>query len=151
MMTQNRLRHVSRLFSTISRLHLGHGPPSVRQRAMRFSNSALLGLAAQTPLNSLVQPATNTTTATMRRINHDFKLKEGKHILSPKNMLELPRPGAGTVNEAGDLVLVPVSKYSFEESKYVVHTPCQIAADRDAYKEPQVFLHRICRLSHFPV
>jgi hypothetical protein len=87
----------------------------------------------------------------MRRINHDFKLKEGKHILSPKNMLELPRPGAGTVNEAGDLVLVPVSKYSFEESKYVVHTPCEIAADRDAYKKPQVFLHRLCRLLLFAV
>jgi hypothetical protein len=83
---------------------------------MRFPDAALVGLAAQTPLSTLVQP-TNTTN--MRRINPDFKLKEGKHLLSPKNMLELPRPGAGSVNVDGDLLLVPVSKYSFEESKYV--------------------------------
>ncbi|KAF8755118.1 Alpha beta-hydrolase [Rhizoctonia solani] len=46
----------------------------------------------------------------------DFKLVEGKHILSPKTMLELPRPGNGVANSAGDLTLVPLSQYGFDEN-----------------------------------
>lgn len=48
----------------------------------------------------------------------DFELKEGKDRFSPKDLIELPRPGAGKANAAGDLVLVSVSKYSFEENEY---------------------------------
>ena len=47
----------------------------------------------------------------------DFDFKEGVDVLSPKDMLELARPGAGVANPSGDLVLVPVSKYSFAEKK----------------------------------
>jgi hypothetical protein len=49
----------------------------------------------------------------------EFQLREGAHIFSPKDLIELPRPGAGLANDAGDLVLVPVSKYSFEDKKCV--------------------------------
>lgn len=49
--------------------------------------------------------------------NPDFRLKEGHASLSPKDMLELARVRTGTANDEGDLVLVPVSKHSFEEEK----------------------------------
>jgi hypothetical protein len=50
----------------------------------------------------------------------EFKLAEGVDIFSPKNMLELPRPGGGLANPNGDLALVAVSKFSFEDDKCVV-------------------------------
>ncbi|KAL0580657.1 Dipeptidyl-peptidase 5 [Marasmius crinis-equi] len=44
----------------------------------------------------------------------DFQFKEGSDVFSPKDLIELGRPGAGVANDAGDLVLVPYSKFSFE-------------------------------------
>lgn len=46
-----------------------------------------------------------------------FAFKEGSDIFSPKDLVELKRPGTGAANDAGDLVLVPISKYSFEDKK----------------------------------
>lgn len=85
---------------------------------MRFGDTALLGLAAQVPLGGVIDRPENTSA--MRRINPSFKFKDGENVLTPKEMLELPRPGAGAVNEAEDLILVPVSQYSFEEKKYAL-------------------------------
>jgi hypothetical protein len=82
---------------------------------MRFGDGALLGLAAQVPFGAVIDRPENTSA--MRRINPNFKFKGGENGLTPKEMLELPRPGAGVVNEAEDLILVPVSQYSFEEKK----------------------------------
>ncbi|KAH8104705.1 alpha/beta-hydrolase [Cristinia sonorae] len=82
----------------------------------------LLGLAAQVPLQhqqslppSPSTPRSNHTMASSYKI--DFNFKEGPDVFSPKDMLELPRPGAGVANPAGDLVLVSVSKYSFKDKK----------------------------------
>lgn len=83
---------------------------------MRFP-LALLGMSAQAPFEPAAPAAPN---ATMRRINPDFKLKEAADVFSPKDMLELPRPAPALVNQAGDLFVVPVSKYSFKEKKSVV-------------------------------
>ncbi|KAG6868988.1 hypothetical protein C0993_006510 [Termitomyces sp. T159_Od127] len=47
----------------------------------------------------------------------EFSFKEGPGIFSPKGLIELRRPGAGVANQAGDLVLVPVSEYSFNDKK----------------------------------
>ncbi|KAG6857145.1 hypothetical protein H0H87_008715 [Tephrocybe sp. NHM501043] len=47
----------------------------------------------------------------------EFSFKEGPGIFTPKNLVELKRPGAGVANEAGDLVFVPVSEYSFKDKK----------------------------------
>ncbi|KAI0041991.1 alpha/beta-hydrolase [Auriscalpium vulgare] len=47
----------------------------------------------------------------------EFKLKAGSDKFTPKDLVELARPGAGVANAAGDLVLVSVSKYSFEDKK----------------------------------
>ena len=48
-----------------------------------------------------------------------FRFKEGSDVFTPKDLVELSRPGPGVANVPGDLILVPVSKYSFEEKKYV--------------------------------
>lgn len=47
----------------------------------------------------------------------EFKFKEGPDVFSPKDLIELERPGAGVANVPGDLVLVSVAKYSFSEKK----------------------------------
>lgn len=52
-----------------------------------------------------------------RRINPDFEFKQAKDVFSPKDLVELPRPGAPVANPAGDLFLVPVSAFSIEEKK----------------------------------
>ena len=45
---------------------------------------------------------------------------EQKHnILTVEEFVELERPGVGVANFKGDLVLVPVSKFSIEERQYV--------------------------------
>lgn len=48
-----------------------------------------------------------------------FRFKEGSDVFSPKDLVELSRPGPGLANVPGDLILVPVSKYSFADKKYV--------------------------------
>jgi len=46
-----------------------------------------------------------------------FSFKSGNGRFTPQDLVELPRPGAGVANAAGDLVLVPVSGYSFADKK----------------------------------
>ncbi|KDQ62499.1 hypothetical protein JAAARDRAFT_30397 [Jaapia argillacea MUCL 33604] len=85
---------------------------------MRFPFS-LLGLAAQLPLNSL-PPETPKDVTIMTAVANgqtEFQFKESPEIFSPKDLVELARPGSGSANDVGDLVLVPVSKYSFEDKK----------------------------------
>ena len=48
-----------------------------------------------------------------------FMFKDGSGVFTPKDLVELSRPGPGVANVPGDLVLVPVSKYSFENKKCV--------------------------------
>ena len=48
-----------------------------------------------------------------------FRFREGSDVFTPKDLVGLSRPGAGVANVPGDLVLVSVSKYSFEDKKYV--------------------------------
>ena len=48
-----------------------------------------------------------------------FSFREGPDVFTPKDLVELSRPGAGIANVPGDLVLVHVSKYSFEDKKCV--------------------------------
>lgn len=52
-----------------------------------------------------------------RRNMDDFKLKHGHGVFTPKDMLELPRPGAATPNPHGDLAFMVVSHYSFEKKR----------------------------------
>ncbi|THH14140.1 hypothetical protein EW146_g6161 [Bondarzewia mesenterica] len=54
------------------------------------------------------------TSAKAMTATREFKLKTGDDVFTPKNLIELARPSAGVANLPGDLVLVPVSKYSFE-------------------------------------
>lgn len=72
----------------------------------------VLGLAAQVPLE---QPANVSHSAMV--FTNDFSFKADAGIFTPKELVELTRPGTGLANAPGDLVLVPVSKYSLEEKK----------------------------------
>jgi len=45
----------------------------------------------------------------------NFTLNEGLDIFSPKNLIELGRPGVGVANVDGDLALVSFSEYSLAE------------------------------------
>ena len=49
----------------------------------------------------------------------NFTFREGPDIFSPKDLVQLARPGTGAANPPGDLLIVPVSKYSLEEKKCV--------------------------------
>lgn len=51
------------------------------------------------------------------QLEQDFEFKSGPNIFTPKDLLELPRPGEGHANEAGDLVFVAVSRFSVTERK----------------------------------
>lgn len=47
----------------------------------------------------------------------DSVFKEGADVFSPKDLVQLPRPGTGTANEAGDLVFVPIAQYCLKDKK----------------------------------
>jgi hypothetical protein len=72
---------------------------------------SLLGLFTQLPL--LQNPLPDMPNKSVS----EFSFKEGADVFSPKDLIQLARPGAGVANEDADLVLVPVSEYSFEEKK----------------------------------
>jgi dipeptidyl aminopeptidase/acylaminoacyl peptidase len=75
---------------------------------MRFPFAlSILGLASQVPLESSPEPAMST--------QNSFQFKESPDVFTPKNLVELGRPGAGVANQAGDFVLIPYSQYSFED------------------------------------
>ncbi len=60
------------------------------------------------------------------RPDANFDLKAGDDVFSPKDLIELPRPAGGVANDVGDVVLVPLSKFSFK-SKECVHSSSEIA------------------------
>lgn len=78
-----------------------------------------LGLAAQLPLQlpTMSTPPAAKGNETARRVRPPFELKHGPDVFTPADMLELPRPGTGVPNAAGDLFLVAASKYSFTDKK----------------------------------
>jgi hypothetical protein len=81
---------------------------------MWFPRTAILGFAAQLPF--LLRPSLKAPSHPMTTIS-EFRLKTGNGRFTPKDLIELSRPGAGTANTAGDLVLAPVSEYSFADKK----------------------------------
>ncbi|KIJ64627.1 hypothetical protein HYDPIDRAFT_112010 [Hydnomerulius pinastri MD-312] len=79
----------------------------------------LLGLSVQQPLVPSPHPPIENTSAqsTAMSPSKEFSLKSSPDVLSPQDMLSLPRPGAPVANAAGDLALISVSKYSFDDRK----------------------------------
>ncbi|KAG2757920.1 alpha beta-hydrolase [Suillus brevipes Sb2] len=61
----------------------------------------------------------------------DFALTESANVLSPKDMLALPRPGAPLPNDIGDLAIVPITTHSFQDRKS--HNSLSIVALGDGY------------------
>jgi hypothetical protein len=47
----------------------------------------------------------------------EFSFKDGPEVFSPKDLIQLARPGTGVANEDADLILVPVSQYSLKDKK----------------------------------
>lgn len=47
----------------------------------------------------------------------EFAFEQGADVFAPNDLIKLARPGSGVVNDEGDLVIVPVSKYSFEDKR----------------------------------
>ncbi|KAJ3747143.1 Alpha/Beta hydrolase protein [Lentinula detonsa] len=80
---------------------------------MRFSFAlSALGLTSQVPLQPSLPESSTMTTA-----QKSFQFVEGPDVFTPKDLVELGRTGAGVANQAGDFVLIPYSKFSFEEKK----------------------------------
>nr|GAT52270.1 dipeptidyl-peptidase 5 [Mycena chlorophos] len=46
---------------------------------------------------------------------HVFTLQDDKSRFTLENFIELPRPGVGVANAAGDLAFIPVTEYSFQQ------------------------------------
>lgn len=78
-----------------------------------------LGLTAQVPF--LPQPRPLVPTTMPRSDAEGFAFKQGANIFSPLDLVKLARPGSGVANPAGDLLIVPVSKYSVDDKKYVYY------------------------------
>ncbi|KAK7473147.1 Dipeptidyl-peptidase 5 [Stygiomarasmius scandens] len=74
---------------------------------------AWLGFGAQIPLQGL--PTTDRAILDGPHKHNDFRFKEGANVFTPKDAIELGRPGVGVANEAGDLALVPYSQFSFDD------------------------------------
>ena len=83
---------------------------------MWFPHISLFGLAAQIPIQPSNPPSESASAMSTIK---EFKLRTGDDVFTPKDLVELARPGAGVANLAGDLALIPVSKYSFDTKKYV--------------------------------
>ncbi|KAJ3557124.1 hypothetical protein NM688_g1641 [Phlebia brevispora] len=77
---------------------------------------SILGLVSQVPLRTET-PDTTPTTTTMAPATLDFDFKKGPDVFSPPDLVKLARPGTGVANSAGDLLIVPVSKYSLNDKK----------------------------------
>jgi len=74
---------------------------------------AFLGLTAQIPFQISSPTPINEPMPAVQQ----FNFREGPDIFSPKDLVQLRRPGTGVANDAGDLVLIPVSEYSLKDKK----------------------------------
>jgi hypothetical protein len=79
---------------------------------MRVPSLLSLGLSTQIPFQS--PPVTSSG---QMAPNDAFQFKDGPDVFSPKDLVELSRPGAAVANHAGDLALISHSKFSFEDKQ----------------------------------
>lgn len=100
---------------------------------------SILGLAAQVPLEPRPAPAADMVASYGAA---DFSFTQGAELFSPIDLVRLARPGTGTANAAGDLLIVPVSKYSLEEKKCVCRGARRRSQADGIVQEPPVDLHR---------
>jgi len=75
----------------------------------------LLGLFAQQPFVPSSTPLAHPKETMDSNPNATFALRSGSGVFSPQDMLSLPRPGDPLANAAGDLALVPISQFSFDD------------------------------------
>ena len=77
----------------------------------------LFGLTSQQQFVSSPQSVSHPEETMISKVG--FELRSGSDILSPQDMLSLPRPGNPLANTDGDLALIPLSQYSFDDRKRV--------------------------------
>lgn len=73
----------------------------------------LLGLSAIQTVFQSQKPTPLPSNRTAR----NFEFAEAADVFSPKDLVELGRPGTGIANEVGDLVVIPYSEFSGEDKK----------------------------------
>ncbi|KAJ6585115.1 Alpha/Beta hydrolase protein [Mycena capillaripes] len=99
---------------------------------MRFPLGILsLSTAVQTPFKFDGQ---TLVASSARNDNFTFAFKEAADVFSPRNLIELGRPGTGVANNAGDLVLIPYTKFSLDEktnNKSIFIAPLQQETDSE--------------------
>ena len=106
--------------------------------------SPLLALAAQVPL-MLSTDSSAIMNASWKQ-ERKFEFKTGNEIFSPIDLIELARPGAGIANDVGDVLLVPVSKYSFKDKELVCRvTVAEKRSDAAPHQKSQVYMARLYR------
>ena len=98
-------------------LALAGGTGTMQKAALLLLTTALLVAAEQTPFSRPLDSSATMKNQNWKQQAQDFAWKEGDGVFSPKDLVGLGRPGAGVTNDAGDLVLVPYSKYDLEERK----------------------------------
>ncbi|KZV96420.1 alpha/beta-hydrolase [Exidia glandulosa HHB12029] len=73
----------------------------------------LWALAGQSSF--LMSPTITTAASNAQQLTSSFSFKSDPRVLTPKDVIELPRPGPAFVNRAGDLVAVAMANYSFSD------------------------------------
>ncbi|KAI0789790.1 alpha/beta-hydrolase [Abortiporus biennis] len=85
---------------------------------MKFLQACLVVIVFSCTIQGAQVPlGLNSSNVAAIQRNGESAFKQGSNVLSPPDLIEAPRPGAGVANDAGDLVLVHVSKYSLKEKK----------------------------------
>ena len=68
-------------------------------------------MVLQPPATQPAQPTFDINTA-------EFDFNSGDGVLSPRDLIRLPRPGGAKVNPGADLAVIPVALYDAEAHKY---------------------------------
>ena len=74
----------------------------------------IFGQVAQTPL---LQPSTNSVGQLLDMPTKAFQSQDDPSVLTPREMIELDRPGLGVANPDGDLAFVYVTQNSLSDGK----------------------------------
>ena len=101
--------------ASVKATHASVPPSTIESGFFRDSQDQQQRLAIS--LNQNYNHSTSDMSSGFSTEPEDFTFKTAKGLFSPQDLVELPRPGAGVANPAGDIVFVSVSKYSFKEKE----------------------------------
>lgn len=86
---------------------------------LRFTTvtAAQSGIQTSFNLSRNLSSSSPAAIASTRNMTSDFSFKERSEVLTPNDLISLPRPGAGVSNIAGDFLFVPVAQYDSKSNK----------------------------------